>query len=285
MGGIGEHTLEVWQLVNVAGEGQLRFAVSNVLRIQIADPSLIERKWGTPVKGIAADISLEKDMYQVGEDVPLHLAIENFDAEEMVYGDDPLWDPCGVIRIEVQDITGHTLAASERAPNWTLCTGHGFGPRPYAKGKVIPMERTLGGEGWLPNHVGTFIVVVTWAPFSWPNRRDTDMFPPAELRAMRRHAPRQSFTSLAGTSQNSKKRHRQSRREIVKFCADRNADYFLGRRVRLARVQESADVEQRIQDDDPVLLDHYCARQTSGHGPSKLRVNMRAPTREKKRCD
>jgi hypothetical protein len=38
------------------------------------------------------------------------------------------------------------------------------GPRPITKGKVIPIERTLGGEGWLPNKVGTYNVVITWAP-------------------------------------------------------------------------------------------------------------------------
>src|SRR4029077_5898271 len=32
------------------------------------------------------------------------------------------------------------------------------------RSKVTPIERTLTNEGWLPNHPGTYYVVMTWAP-------------------------------------------------------------------------------------------------------------------------
>jgi len=166
--GIGEHALVVFQLAGSLDDPQLRFVSSNVLRVQLADPATIQRKWGTRVKGIAADVTLDKDTFQVGEDIPLHMAIEDFDAKVPVYSWDPVWDPCMVVGIEVQDASGHPLSPSERFPNWSICTGHGFGPRPVEKGKLIPLEQTLGMDGWLPNHPGTYAVVVTWAPCFGP---------------------------------------------------------------------------------------------------------------------
>ena len=179
--GAGEHALEVLQSVDSPDNAPIRFASSNVLRIEIADPSAIPRKWGPHVNGVAADITLDKDTFRIGEDVPLHMAVENFDAAVPVYAWDALWDPCEVVSLEVHDASGRPLPANERFPAWSICTGHGFGPRPYAKGKVVPLERTLGAEGWLPNHAGTYTVVVTWAPCAGPNA--TNNAPAADVPA------------------------------------------------------------------------------------------------------
>jgi hypothetical protein len=167
MVGFGEHAMEVLRL-DFPADDRLHFVTSNVLQIEVADPAAISRKWGPRVKGIATDITLDKDTFVVGEDVPLHLAVEDFDAQGSIYSWDPLWDPCEVVGIEVQDSRGHRLPDNERFPHWSVCTGHGFGPRPFAKGKVVALERTLGREGWLPNHPGTYTVVVTWAPCIGP---------------------------------------------------------------------------------------------------------------------
>jgi hypothetical protein len=50
---------------------------------------------------------------------------------------------------------------NERFPNSSICMGHGFGPRPLPKGKIVPIERNLRAEGWLPNRPGTYNVVVS----------------------------------------------------------------------------------------------------------------------------
>jgi len=160
--GVGEHVMEVWQLLPAADGGEVQFASSNELRIQLVDPALTARKWGPRVKGIAADITLDKDTYRAGEDVSLHLAIENFDAAVTIYSSDPLWDPCLVVQIEVRDVGGRVVGSDERFPASSMCTGHGRGPRLYEKGKIVTMEKTLGGEGWLPNRPGTYTIVVTW---------------------------------------------------------------------------------------------------------------------------
>jgi hypothetical protein len=169
--GVGEHRFEILQLAGSKDGTQIHFISSNVLRLQIADPALVQRQWER-AKGIGANITLDKDTYRLGEDVPLHLAIEDFNADVPLYTWDPVWDPCMVVGIEVQDAAGHPLSANERFPNSSICTGHGFGPKPFPKGKVVPLERTLRAEGWLPNQPGKYTIVLSWSPCSG-SRKET----------------------------------------------------------------------------------------------------------------
>jgi len=162
--GVGEHEMQIFQLASSLDAPTIRFNSSNVLKLKIIDSITAPRTWGPKVAGIAADITLDKETYQVGEDVPLHIAIEDFDAGLPLYVVDPVWDPCEVIGLQVQDATARTLPVNERYPHWSICTGHGFGPRPFPVRKVIAIEKSLGAEGWLPNHPGTYTVVVEWAP-------------------------------------------------------------------------------------------------------------------------
>lgn len=162
--GLGEHAFQVFQVARAADDKEVHITSSNVLRVQVADPEKMPRKWGPRVKGIAADITLDKDTFRLGEEVPLHIAVENFDAEGSVYGGDPTWDPCWVIGLKVLDTRGQVLTTNDRFPPRSLCMGHGRSPMLYEKSKFIPLERSLGAEGWLPNHPGTYIIVVTWAP-------------------------------------------------------------------------------------------------------------------------
>jgi hypothetical protein len=119
---------------------------------------------------------LDKDTYQLGEDVPLHIAIENFDAPVPIYAIDPVWDPYLAIGIEVRDATGQLLLDNERSSSEVLRTGHGRGPVPYPAGKVVTIERMLASQGWLPNRPGVYTLVVTWCPLD-----GTDFEPNAEL--------------------------------------------------------------------------------------------------------
>jgi hypothetical protein len=169
--GIGDHEFEVFQLTGSTDEATVNFISSNVLALQIADATLIQRRWER-AKGIGANITLDKDTYRLGEDVPLHLAIEDFNAGVPLYTWDPVWDPCMVVGIEVQDAVGHSLSENERFPDSSICTGHGFGPKPFPKGKVVPLERTLRAEGWLPNQPGKYTIVLTWSPCSG-SRKET----------------------------------------------------------------------------------------------------------------
>lgn len=167
--GVGEHTLRILQLAGSADDSRIEFISSNVLHLAIADPVTMARKWGTKVKGIAADVTLEKDTYRTGENVPLHMAVADFDAPVTIFTWDPLWDPCSTVGVQVLDSAGRPLSDSQRFPDHYMCMGHGFGPRPIEKGKVIPIERTLAGEGWLPNQPGTYTIVVRWSPCTGKN--------------------------------------------------------------------------------------------------------------------
>jgi hypothetical protein len=93
-----------------------------------------------------------------------------------------------VVGIEVQDAAGHPLPVNQRFPNSSICIGHGFGPKPFAKGKVVPLERKLRAEGWLPSHPGTYTIVLTWSPCSGsrketPSGWEADLKPYAAVHA------------------------------------------------------------------------------------------------------
>jgi hypothetical protein len=173
-GGLGQNNLQVSQLT-----GNLVFVTSNVLPIEIADPSAIVRKWGPRDKGIAADITLDKDTFLVGEDVQLHLAVENFDAPDPIYGANPTWDPCDVFQLEVQDASGHALLPAQLFQQRSICMGHGFGPMLYGKGVVVPMERSLGSLGQLPNSPGAYTIVLSWSAATSHSAKEINQFAPA----------------------------------------------------------------------------------------------------------
>ena len=98
------------------------------------------------MKGIAADITLDKDTYRVAENVRLHLAIEDFDAEGTIYSGDSSWDPCRAVGIEVRDGAGRVVPEEQRLQQTSFCMGHGFGPRAMAKGKMVPIDPVADGS-------------------------------------------------------------------------------------------------------------------------------------------
>jgi hypothetical protein len=164
-GGLGEHSFELFQPVGFSRLGRIQFVRSNKLTVQIDDPALIPRKWQGNVNGVGVDVTLDKGAYKLGEDIPLHIATENFDAPVPIYAVDPVWDPYPAIGIEVRDVTERPLPRNERFSNELLWMGHGLGPVAYPAGKLVTIERTLAGQGWLPNRPGVYAVVVTWRTF------------------------------------------------------------------------------------------------------------------------
>lgn len=168
--GVGEHLMEVFQLRHSPLDSELHLVSSNVLRFRVADPETMPRKWAGRADGIGADLTLDKDTYALGEDVPLHIAVENMDAPVPIYSGQPLMDPCMVVAIQILDSGGHRLPTERLFQQTSFCTGHGVGPTPYEKGKVVALERSLGMDGLLPNAPGTYTIVVIWAP--WTSSED-----------------------------------------------------------------------------------------------------------------
>jgi hypothetical protein len=162
--GIGEHSFVLYQPIGSSRDGTIQFVRSNKLTVSIEDPALISRKWQGRLKGVGVDVSLDKGAYKLGEDVPLHIAVENFNAPVPIYAISPLWDPYQAIGVEVRDMTGRPLTEDERFPMETFWSGHGLAPFPFALGELVPIERSLALQGWLPNRPGTYEVVVSWCP-------------------------------------------------------------------------------------------------------------------------
>lgn len=159
----GDQELQAFQKADAGGDPHLHFIASNVVHIQIEgaeNPNL--RNW-TRVKGLAADILLDRDVYHLGEDIPLHLAIANFSAKAPVYSWDPVWDPCIAVGIKVIDDGGNALADDQRVRDpLFLCSGHGFGPKLFEQGRITSLEWGLKSTGWLPNRPGAYTIVLSW---------------------------------------------------------------------------------------------------------------------------
>ncbi len=175
-GGTGEHSLQVFALASSPKAAELRFVASNVLRLQILDPLLIPRKWGPLTMGLHASIALDKDTYRVGEDVPLHIAIQNLSSDQPVYSTSPIWDPFETVWVEVLNERGQPLTVAERLRPARFMTGHGRGLMAFEKGKPVALEWTLGRLGWLPKNIGSYTIIAMWAPCITANADTTGTF-------------------------------------------------------------------------------------------------------------
>lgn len=160
-GGVGNHELQVFELTGPLPDGHYRLIPSNIVHIKTIDPASMARKWSR-TKGVGADIALDKDTYQLGEDIPLHMAIENFDADVPVYGPNPIMDECWSVGLKVLDSAGKEVSPQDRFEDFWGCNGHGFPPTAFEKGKLYPLEWHLESMGWLPKRTGTYTIVLSW---------------------------------------------------------------------------------------------------------------------------
>ena len=159
--GLGEY--HIW--LALGGEHRdpsKKFPSSNELVLKMVDSATIERNWGEKNRGVRVDLSLDKDTFALGEDVALHIAVENVDADVPIYGYSPLWDPFNAITIEVREANGEPVKQT-CGRVWI-----GGGPSAmwrYPQGMIVPMERSLNDDGFLPDHPGTFTVSMVWNAF------------------------------------------------------------------------------------------------------------------------
>lgn len=157
----GDQQLQAFQEVDREGDSHVHFMASEILHVQIdGSESTNLRNW-TRLKGLAADILLDRNTYKVGDDIPLHLAIANFDATAPIYSWDPVWDPCISVQIEVLDSAGNRLTDLGRR-GFPSCSGHGFGPKLFEKGRIASLEWSLKEMGWLPKSPGDYTVAMNW---------------------------------------------------------------------------------------------------------------------------
>jgi len=130
----------------------------------------IKRNWGQIEKGIRVDFTVDKLTYSVGEDVPLHIAVENVSGNSRIYGEPfrprPAFgdDGSSGIKVTVQDDDGPLTPRD----SWGIGTSGGpsICPAPYPPGKPVQMEKTLHQVGLLPSTPGTYKITVTWSPYT-----------------------------------------------------------------------------------------------------------------------
>ena len=158
--GHGDHRIDLAYVPPPGADEGALFARSNTLHLTIADASLIARSWGPRNKGVSADVTLDYDTYALGQDVSLHVALENFESEVKVYG---LADVCAnVVRVEVRRAGG--LPFGRLGPNVARACGGRMpsGLVEYPRGKVVTRELTLRNLRLLPDRPGDYTVAAFW---------------------------------------------------------------------------------------------------------------------------
>ena len=158
-----EIRVELLALLGSSLAAQVEMVSSNALTLHAVTSASLPRRWGPEVKGLAVSLSLDKETYVLGEDVPLRLAVENFSAAaDIVSGE----LPCSAgLRFDVRDSSGRAV----QSPSHSICTGHGWS-QSYPRGEIVPVPGlTLEGKGYLPDQPGDYTVTVTWEAYSRTN--------------------------------------------------------------------------------------------------------------------
>jgi hypothetical protein len=153
----GEYTLDVSSLAEIDSR-YLLLGTTQALHLSMVDGRFIRRDWSPVIHGVAVSLNLDKKIYTLGSDIPLHIALENSDSQQPISAMDPYYDPPGVA-VELQDVTGQPVAVGEEA----LWLGHGFCHR-FSPGLVFPIELKLSQMGFRPDHAGVYTVVAVWRP-------------------------------------------------------------------------------------------------------------------------
>jgi hypothetical protein len=162
--GTGDHDFQVYERIGSATDSPMQFRTSQLLKVLVTDPASIQRTWQGRVGGLAVDITLDKAVYAVGDDIPIHIAVENMAVDAPVYGWDPSWDPGQAIGIELFDAQGKVVPETVLR-NFGFMSGHGFGPRLlFLKGKLVAIERRYSDSRRDPLMPGSYTIVVSWHP-------------------------------------------------------------------------------------------------------------------------
>ena len=165
--GRGEHMFDLVYVPPQGKPNETSSTTSNTLLLNIADAGAIPRDWGPRTKGVAVDVTLDRDIYALGQDIPLHLAIENFAAGVPIFGQSD--DGCfSNLSIEVRDAADGLLVARNQFSPEFICLSGGpitIGLKQYPVGRVFPQERTLLAVSQLPDYSGSFTVAATWTVY------------------------------------------------------------------------------------------------------------------------
>jgi hypothetical protein len=149
-----DFTLDITQEFD-AGQGKVARARSNTIAVRVIDIQTVQRTWGPQMHGLAANLTLDRPSYEIGQAIPLHIATATFaDGAGLFWGVRRLPD----VTISIRDAAGHLSERKMDSHYWSGDTT----PAPYRAGERWIVESSL--LGMAPDRVGSYTLWVTWRP-------------------------------------------------------------------------------------------------------------------------
>lgn len=168
---LGKRTVTVSELAGTGPDGELRLVPSNPVTLTVVDPATIQRSWGKTEAGVRADLTLDNLTYTVGQDVPLHLAIEVVSATRPLYSMPSTGGVCPpdyTVHVEKEDGSRPEFF---QQPNMMIdevvCVA-GYRRKPLEQGKIVALEDTLSHLWLLPSQPGVYKISVSWRVYENP---------------------------------------------------------------------------------------------------------------------
>jgi hypothetical protein len=129
--------------------------------------------WGDEQSGVRVGVSADKLTYELGEDILIHVFLENVSDSQPVYGEPfrprPAYDAeMGSVQIAVLDEDGPLPVRLD--VNSVLIGRVGGGPSlcpaPFVRGVPVTLDRNLRRIGLLPPNPGAYKIVAVWKPYT-----------------------------------------------------------------------------------------------------------------------
>lgn len=154
----GEFTFDVSSLTEFKGR-HLLTGTTTGLHLSMVNGNIIARKWGSLVEGVGVSLTLDSGTFELGAEIPLHIAVENFSSSAPLCSGDPYYDPPGV-EVELLDASDHPVQPNSSG-GWA---GHGYSHH-FPVGLVYPIELTLKQMGYRIERPGVYRAVAVWGAY------------------------------------------------------------------------------------------------------------------------
>jgi len=167
--------VQFFTLAGTSPYGEIRLVGSNSIPIDFQDPADLQRAWGPAKEGVQASLMIDKLTYEIGEDIPLHIAAQVVSPEHSVYGEPDtvggsfMSDFSGSFHLTILGEDGVPVGKENPSNLRILELGGSSGPiacpSPLEIARVYPLERSAKRLGLLPTQPGTYRITVTWSPY------------------------------------------------------------------------------------------------------------------------
>jgi hypothetical protein len=155
----GEFTFDISSLADLKGRHFLVGTTPGV-HLSMVNDNIIPRNWGPLVEGVGVSLTLDSGTFELGAEIPLHIAVENFSSSAPLYSGDPYRDPPGV-DVELHDASDHPVHPNDSSTGWA---GHGFSHY-FPVGLVYSIELTLKQMGYRIERPGVYKAVAGWGAY------------------------------------------------------------------------------------------------------------------------